>query len=75
MVIELSEVQFGLKHAREFQIASSIWNHEYDFRPKLHVTKFSYHFITAILKSHKLNIYLNARVYIQKSVLRLASWK
>ena len=80
MVIELSEVQFGLKHTREFQIgrarsASSIWNHKYDFRPKLHDTKFSYHFITATLKSRKLNVYLNVRVYTQKSVLRLVSWK
>ena len=25
--------------------------YKYDFRPKLHDTKFNYHFITAILKS------------------------
>ena len=25
----------------------------YDFRPKLHKTKFNYHFITPILKSHR----------------------
>ena len=31
--------------------ASPIWNHAYDFRPKLHDTKFNYHSITAILKS------------------------
>ena len=30
-----------------------IWNHRYDFRPKLHSTQFSYHFITSILKSPK----------------------
>ena len=30
----------------------SIWNHKYDFRPKLHSTQFSYHFIKSILKSH-----------------------
>ena len=29
--------------------ASSIWNHKYDFRPKLHDTKFNYHFIASIL--------------------------
>ena len=40
MVIELSEVQFGLK------------SHKYDFRPKLHDPKFNYHFIRSILKSH-----------------------
>ena len=30
--------------------ASSIWNHKYDFRLKLHDTRFNYHFITSILK-------------------------
>ena len=45
MVIELSGVQFGLKSYAWF------WNHRYDFRPKLHDTKFNYHFITSILKS------------------------
>ena len=34
-----------------FQSARLIWNHKYDFRPKLHNTKFNYYFITAILKS------------------------
>ena len=38
-------VQFGLKSYAWFQ------NHKYDFRPKLHYTKFNYHFITSILKS------------------------
>ena len=60
MVIELSwSVQFGVKsYAR---MRDSIWNHEYDIRPKLHDMKFNYHFITAILKSQNLvstNIYL-----------------
>ena len=32
--------------------ASSIWNHKYDFRPKLHDPKFNYHFIRSNLKSH-----------------------
>ena len=35
--------------------------HKYDFRPKLHDTKFNHHFITAILKSQNsvsTNIYL-----------------
>ena len=50
MVIEQSGVQFGLKSYVWFESASSIWNHKYDFRPKLHDTKFNYHFITAILK-------------------------
>ena len=43
MVIELSQV-----HS-----AHLIWNHKYDFRPKLHGTRFNYHFITSILKSPK----------------------
>ena len=60
MVIELSwSVQFGAKsYART---RGSIWNHEYDIRPKLHDMKFNYHFITAILRSQNLfstNIYL-----------------
>ena len=59
MVIELSGVQFGLKSYAWFQnqrarSASSIWNHKYDLRPKLHDTKFNYHFITSILKSQNL---------------------
>ena len=48
MVIELSGVMW-----------SAVWseiirNHKYDFRPKLHDTKFNNHFITSILKSHNL---------------------
>ena len=31
---------------------SAIRNHKYDFRLKLHDTKFNYHFITPIVKSH-----------------------
>ena len=59
MVIELSGVQFGLKSYAWFQnkrarSASLIWNHKYDFRPKLHDTKFHYNFITSILKSPNL---------------------
>ena len=40
MVIKLSGVQFGLK--------SNVWFDKYDFIPKLHDTKFNYHFITSI---------------------------
>ena len=52
-VIELSGVQFGLKSNIDFKMerthsASSIWNHKYDFTPKLHDTMFNYHFITSI---------------------------
>ena len=36
------------------RVISRIWNHKYDFRPKLHDTKFNYHFITSILKSQNL---------------------
>ena len=57
MVIALSGVQFGLKSYVWFQNRtsaqlSSIWNHKYDFRPKLLSTQFSHHFIKSILKSH-----------------------
>ena len=56
---------------RDFKIggarsASSIWNLKYDFRPKLHDTKFNYHFIKAILKSQNSissNILLSERRY------------
>ena len=58
-------------HTRDFKFerersASSIRNHKYDFRPKLHDTKFNYHFITAILKSQNsisTNILLSERRY------------
>ena len=43
----MRRVHFGLK---SYAWASSIWNHKYDLRPKLHDTKFDYQFITAILK-------------------------
>ena len=43
-------VQFGVKSYALFQIL----NHKYDFRPKLHDTKFNYHFILAISKSQNL---------------------
>ena len=56
MVIELSGVQFGLKSTRDYKIArprsgSAICNHKFDFSPKLHDTKFNFHFIIFILKS------------------------
>ena len=60
MVIELSGVQFGLKsYMHDFKIerarsTSLIWNHKYDFRPKLYDPKFNYHFIRSILKSYSL---------------------
>ena len=55
IVIEVSGVQFGVKTYAWFQKrAHSIWNHIYDFRPKLHYTKFNYHFIASILKSQNL---------------------
>ena len=42
------------KYIERARSASSIWNHKYDFRPKLHDPKFNYHFIRSILKSHNL---------------------
>ena len=52
------ECNLGWNNTRDFKInqacsASSIWNHKYDFRPKLHDTRFNYHFIASILKSPK----------------------
>ena len=44
----MRRMHFGLK---SYAWVSSIWNHKYDLRPKLHNTKFDYQFITAILKS------------------------
>ena len=44
--MELSGVQFGLKPNAGFEITSM-----HDFRTKSHDVKFSYHFITSILKS------------------------
>ena len=52
MIIELSGLQLVCNHTHDFSNrASSMWNHKYAFRPKLHDTKFNYYFITAILKS------------------------
>ena len=56
-------------HTRDFKIgqarsASSIWNHKYDFRPKVHDKKFKYHFITAILKSQ--NSAVSTNIYLTK---------
>ena len=48
MVIELSGVQLIW-----CEIIRVIWNHKYDFRPKLHHTKSNYHFITPILMGLK----------------------
>ena len=43
-------------HTPDFKIQRAlssclIWNHKYDFRPKLHNMKFNYHFFTSISKS------------------------
>ena len=54
MVIELSGVQFDLKSYTWFRALVQFEINKYDFRPKLHETKFNYHFITSILKSQKL---------------------
>ena len=53
------ECSLGWNHMGDFKIewacsTSLIWNHKYDFRPKLHDTRFNYHFITSILKSQDL---------------------
>ena len=66
MIIELSRKRnLVWNHMHEFKIeqarsASSIrfWNHNYDFRPKLHDTKINYHFIKSTLKSHSLTAHM-----------------
>ena len=61
MVIELSGVQIWSK------IIHEIWSHKCDFRPKLHDTKFNYHFITSILKSLIFfNLYWSTRLVCKK---------
>ena len=57
-------------HTRNLKIelalrASSIWNHKYDFRPKLHDPKFNCHFIRSILKSH--NVFFRFLAYCSSS--------
>ena len=64
------ECNLGWNHTRDFKIerarsVSSIWNHAYDFSPKLHDTRFNYLSITPILKSPKyrlgqLNYFIDA---------------
>ena len=41
---------------REFDLKSQLL---YDFRPKLHDSKFNYHFITPILKSQSIIVNIN----------------
>ena len=53
------------EHTRDLKIerargANFIWNHKYDFRPKLHVTKFNYHFVTFILKFYWLLCFIKS---------------
>ena len=45
--------------------SSSICNHKYDFRPKLHDKAFNYHFITPILKSDR--FFFNINIYLSTS--------
>jgi len=40
--------------AKQCATAGSISNHNNDFRPKLHATQFSCHFITSVLKLQNL---------------------
>ena len=49
-----AEIIRVVSKSNERRSASSIWNHKYDFRPKLHHPKFNYHFIRSILKSRNL---------------------
>ena len=49
--LKLNHPYFWDFKSEQVRSASSIWNHKYDFRPKLRDTRFNYHFITCILKS------------------------
>ena len=49
---EIIRVISNIEHARS---ASSIWNLKYDFRPKLHDTKFNYHFIKSSFEISQFN--------------------
>ena len=76
MVIELSGVQFGLKrvitksHDREAGVRFVNCNHKFDFSPKLHDTKFNFHFIIFILKSLNIFVLNRKRFCLQKTHLR-----
>ena len=54
---------------RDFN-ASSIWNNMYDLRRKLHSTQSNYHFISAILKSGRIQsvqiFYGSRSQYVEK---------
>ena len=39
-----------IEKSKQARRASFLGSHKYDFRPKLHHTEFSYHFITSSLK-------------------------
>ena len=65
------ECNLGWNHTRDFKIgrarsASAIWNHKYDFRPKLHDSKFNHHFIRSILKSHNLIAQISTNIFSTK---------
>ena len=66
-IIELSRVRFGLKlcvisKLNERAARVRLENHKYDFRQKMHDTKFNYHFITSISKSHSF-FFANTKFY------------
>ena len=44
-----SEIIRVISKTERARNASSIWNHKYDFRPKLHDMKFNYHSIISLL--------------------------
>lgn len=48
---EWTAIWFEIILVKWVHSTSLIWNHKYDFRPKLHNRKFNHHFITSILKS------------------------
>ena len=50
-----------------------IWNHKYDFRPKLHYTKSNYPFITSILKSQS-SVVQAQEFWVCTNVLLIQQW-
>ena len=50
-VLDQSKLSNFVECTIRSEIIRVIWNHKYDFRPRLHDSKFNYHFIRSILKS------------------------
>ena len=68
-------------HTCDFKIewarsTSFIWDHKYDFSPKLHnPAKFNCHFVTSILKLHNLSLNIRtAKILVSTIIYWTSSW-